>query len=64
MAKKLSIPVAEKYELIGIKPGKIVHHVFGTLDFTSMDLQEADLLFKSGCELLKLKEATAKAKKK
>lgn len=55
MSKKLSKEVADKYDLVGIMPGKINHATFGTLDFTTMGIEEADTLYRGGIEFLKLK---------
>lgn len=62
MAKKLRKEVAEKYDLVGIEPSKIVHEKFGTLDFTAMGIEEADLLYKGGIPFLKRKYKTDKQK--
>lgn len=56
MAKKtLSPEVAVKYELVGFDPGVRTDARFGRLDFTTMSISDADLLFSNGYKHLKLK---------
>lgn len=57
MAKnKLSPELADKYTLVGVDPGKRMYAGFGILDFTSMGLDHADVLYRAGFKYLKLKE--------
>ena len=57
MAKKtLSPVVSAKYKLVGIDPGVRNDAKFGRLDFTSMDIATADLLFANKYKHLELRE--------
>lgn len=61
MSKKLSKAVAEKYDLVDLEAGSVFHAKFGRLDFTTMDVATADLLYKEKLPYLKLKPKKTKA---
>lgn len=42
----LKAEVAEKYKLVGVKPGKYQFNGFGEIDLSSISLAEADGLYK------------------
>jgi hypothetical protein len=64
MGQKLSKAVAEKYDLVDMEPGSIFHAKYGRLDFTTMDLATADLLYKEKLPYLKLKPKKKEADEK
>jgi hypothetical protein len=47
--------ILEKYTIVGNTTGQHSVGEFGTIDFDTLTLAEADLLFKGGCEVFKLK---------
>jgi hypothetical protein len=64
MSQRTLLPeVAEKYVLVGIRPGKYNFNGFGEIDLRTISVQKADQLFKDGFSHLKLKEIPEKDSK-
>jgi len=64
MGPKLNEAVAEKFDLIGVTPGKHNFAHFGEIDLCAIGITEARVLIKAGFPYLKEKAKTEKIKEK
>lgn len=45
--------IGDKYEIVGISPGKYDFNGFGVIDLRKLDVEQADLLYQKGFKYLK-----------